>query len=584
MKSQLKVLAQSGNRSHLTTTFLLILIAIMLFSQRSATAQFINGQNANGVLGQPDFTTRAAATSQNGMWNPRGVAVDASGNLYVADASNNRVLRFNNAASATNGASANAVLGQADFTSNTAPISQSVMNYPQGIAIDPTTGKVFVADISNNRVLRFSSTAAANSGSAAEAVLGQADFTSRSLATTQSGMAGATGVAVDGSGNLYVADYSNNRVLRFNNAATATNGASANGVLGQPDFTSNTSVTTQSGMNYPIGVAVDGSGNLYVADYSNNRVLRFNNAASATNGANANAVLGQADFTSSTSAVTQSGMYRPMGIAVDGSGNLYVTDVYNNRVLQFSNAASATNGASANGVLGQPNFTTSASATSQNGMYYPEGVAADGSGNLYVAEYINNRVLRFNVGTLPIELVSFSAKPASIGVLLSWQTATEKNNAGFNLERSTDNTAFSSIGYVKGNGTTTQSHSYAFTDATASGKVFYRLKQTDYDGTATYSKTVEVKAGTPAAFTLSQNYPNPFNPSTTITYALPQAGQVTLKVYDVLGHEVATLVNENKTAGNYTATFQADKFSSGMYFYKLQSGNFVQTRKMLLVK
>jgi len=160
----------------------------------------------------------------------------------------------------------------------------------------------------------------------------------------------------------------------------------------------------------------------------------------------------------------------------------------------------------------------------------------------------------------------------------------KKNNAGFGIERSTDNAAFSNIGYVKGNGTTTQSHSYTFTDKTASGNEFYRLKQTDYNGAVTYSKTIEVQTATPKAFTLLQNYPNPFNPSTTIAYAIPQAGVVTLKIYDVLGREVSTLINEKKPAGNYTISCDARHLSSGIYFYKLQAGSFVQTKKMLLVK
>jgi hypothetical protein len=185
---------------------------------------------------------------------------------------------------------------------------------------------------------------------------------------------------------------------------------------------------------------------------------------------------------------------------------------------------------------------------------------------------------------LPVELTSFSGKALSGNVVLSWTTATENNNAGFDVERSSDKSLFAKVGFVKGNGTTTQSHAYAFTDNAASGKFFYRLKQTDFDGKFEYSPTIEVTAGTPKAFALSQNYPNPFNPATVISYQLPVSSQITLKVYDVLGREVVTLVNEPKAAGNYTATFDASKFSSGIYFYRLQAGSFIQTKKMVLVK
>jgi DNA-binding beta-propeller fold protein YncE len=566
-------------------SLLLVLIAALFLEQEAAVAQFVNGQNANVVLGQPDFTTGTSATTSSGMNNPRGVAVDpTTGKVFVADASNNRVLRFSSVAAAISGSAAEAVLGQPNFTSSGSATTQSGMYYPTGVAVE-ASGNLYVAEQYNNRVLKFANAASLTNGANATSVLGEPDFTTNSGGiTTQNGMNYPAGVAIDASGNLYVADPNNNRVLKFANAASAANGSNATSVLGQPNFTSNAAATTQIGMSTPEGVAVDASGNLYAADFSNQRVLRFANAASLANGANATSVLGEPDFTTSIAQVKQNGMYYPLGVVVDGLGNLYVADQFSCRVLRFANAASLANGANATSVLGEPNFTTYATATTQSGMNYPSGVAVDATGNLYVADQNNNRVLRFNTSVLPVELTAFTATPFTNGVLLAWQTATEKNNAGFDVERSSDNAAFSKIGFVKGNGTTTQSHSYSFTDNAASGKAFYRLKQTDYDGKFEYSKTVEVGAGTPKTFTLSQNYPNPFNPTTVIGYQLAVSSVVTLKVYDVLGREVATLVNERKAAGTYTASFNAAKYSSGVYFYKLQAGDFVQTKKMLLVK
>jgi Leucine-rich repeat (LRR) protein/sugar lactone lactonase YvrE len=549
-------------------------------------------RSADVVLGQPDFTSNAAATTQGGMNNPTSVAIDpTTGKVFVADYANNRVLRFTTVAASASGSSAEAVLGQPDFTSNAPSTTQSGMDQPIGVATD-VSGNLYVADYANSRVLRFGNASTKANGADADGVLGQSDFYSNTQATTQSGMYYPYGVAADAVGNLYVSDYTNSRVLRFGNAAMKANGANADAVLGQSDYESSATVTSQNGMNYPIGVSVDGSGVLYVADTYNNRVLRFDSAATKANGADADGVLGQADFISSTPATTQSGMAYPSGVTVDALGVLYVADNQNNRVLQFTNAVTKANGANADGLLGQPNYSTNLAATWQSRMAYPYGVVVDALGNLYVADFNNNRVLRFNgTGILPVELVGITAKAVPSGVMLSWQTATEKNNAGFDVERSADKMMFSKIGFIKGNGTTTQSHSYAFTDSKVVGKVFYRLKQTDYDGKFQYSKTIEVQAGMPKAFALMQNYPNPFNPTTTIVYALPQAGQVTLKVYDVLGREVATLVNERKDAGNYETKFEANRFASGIYFYKLearssgsQAGNFVQTKKMLLVK
>ena len=185
--------------------------------------------------------------------------------------------------------------------------------------------------------------------------------------------------------------------------------------------------------------------------------------------------------------------------------------------------------------------------------------------------------------TIPVELISFSANTAGNKIELLWSTATETNNAGFEIQRSIDNKEFVTIGYVKGKGTTTEKQSYTYVDNVSGGKFYYRLKQVDFSGSYEYSNVVEVTS-VPLKFNLSQNYPNPFNPSTKISYSLPKESYVTLKVYDVLGKEVATLVNEKESAGNYEIDFDASGFSSGIYYYKLVAGNFSQVKKMILIK
>jgi len=199
---------------------------------------------------------------------------------------------------------------------------------------------------------------------------------------------------------LYVADGHNNRVLKFTNAASKANGANADAVLGQTDFSSGTAAFTQSRMGNPTSVAVDGLGNLYVVDNSYSRILKFTNAASKTNGANADAVFGQANFTSANTDCTQSTMDNPNGVAVDGLGNLYVADQGNSRVLIFTKAASKANGANADAVLGQTDFTSGAGGTTQIYLRHPSCVATNNSaGKLYVADNGNNRVLVFSASS-----------------------------------------------------------------------------------------------------------------------------------------------------------------------------------------
>jgi len=137
---------------------------------------------------------------------------------------------------------------------------------------------------------------------------------------------------------------------------------------------------------------------------------------------------------------------------------------------------------------------------------------------------------------------------------------------------------------VRGSGTTTEAKEYRFVDEGVSGLLYYRLKQVDFDGAFAYSPVVEVRVAPPTEFALEQNYPNPFNPTTTIRYQLPVTSDVKLEVYDVLGKKVATLVSGRQEAGIYTYTLNASTLSSGVYFYRLQAGRFVETKKMMLVK
>jgi len=201
------------------------------------------------------------------------------------------------------------------------------------------------------------------------------------------------------------------------------------------------------------------------------------------------------------------------------------------------------------------------------------------------------------VEPIPVELISFSSELQDNNIQLNWTTATETNNSGFEILRFAQNdNVWNDIGFVAGHGTTTEPQFYSFTDESLTpGQYQYRLKQIDYDGSFEYSKIVEVTIEAPTEFSLSQNYPNPFNPSTKIKFTLTPSlslgervseGRVraTLKVYDVLGNEVATLVNEEKPEGEYEIEFSGSELPSGIYFYQLSAGDFIKTKKMVLMK
>ena len=189
-----------------------------------------------------------------------------------------------------------------------------------------------------------------------------------------------------------------------------------------------------------------------------------------------------------------------------------------------------------------------------------------------------------------MELVSFSADIVGNDVQLKWETATETNNRGFEIERSSDNKSFSTVGFVSGKGTATEKSSYVYIDKNISeGKTLYRLKQVDFDGTYAYSGIVEVNYSLPVEFSISQNYPNPFNPSTTIKFSLAADAKVTVDIFNLLGEKVVSLIDGEYSAGKHVVNFDASMLSSGTYFYVMNAAGkdgtrFSSTKKMILMK
>ncbi|MCL4279546.1 MAG: T9SS type A sorting domain-containing protein, partial [Ignavibacteriaceae bacterium] len=190
--------------------------------------------------------------------------------------------------------------------------------------------------------------------------------------------------------------------------------------------------------------------------------------------------------------------------------------------------------------------------------------------------------------SIPVELTSFTAKYLNDEVVLNWQTATETNNSGFEIERSQKSKVknqmdWTQISFVEGRGTTTEITNY-MDKITEPGKYTYRLKQIDFDGSSTYSQVVEVNISSPIDFVLYQNYPNPFNPTTTIKFALPIESKVKINVYNSLGQLVETLVDKEMESGYHEVNFNASRLASGVYLYQLQAQDYVSVKKMLLIK
>jgi photosystem II stability/assembly factor-like uncharacterized protein len=197
---------------------------------------------------------------------------------------------------------------------------------------------------------------------------------------------------------------------------------------------------------------------------------------------------------------------------------------------------------------------------------------------------MNGTLLKYESNVVPVELISFTANIKNNIVQLNWQTATEINNYGFEILRQAQDDRWDLLGFMKGHGNSISPKYYSFTDSPVAGSKFkYRLKIVDADGKYEYSNEIEVEI-VPNKFTLYQNYPNPFNPATKIRFQLPKESKVVIKIYDILGAEVLTLLNEKKEPGAYEVELNATSLSSGTYIYRIVAGEFIETKKMVLLR
>ena len=198
---------------------------------------------------------------------------------------------------------------------------------------------------------------------------------------------------------------------------------------------------------------------------------------------------------------------------------------------------------------------------------------------------LNGHILWVGGVPLPVELSSFSAVILENGVKLNWRTETEVSNYGFEILRSAQDDKWDVLGFVEGHGNSNSPKGYSFVDENISaGKYSYRLKQIDTDGKFEYSKTIEIDISKPMEYDLSQNYPNPFNPSTTIRFSVLESNFINLSIFNSLGEKVEELVNDVREPGVYTIEFNAKNLSSGTYIYRIQANDFVQTKKMVLLR
>ncbi|MDP3974841.1 MAG: YCF48-related protein [Candidatus Jorgensenbacteria bacterium] len=368
---------------------------------------------AADVLGQFDGGGDPDFTLTNWPWPPepdnksfneaKGARTDSvNKRLFIADGLQNRVLAYSlDVDNVLADRNADYVLGQANFSSWSSGTTSSTLNYPFDIAVDSSGNRIFVVDNGNNRVLVFDLSAGITNGMSASYVLGQANFTSSGSATTATGMNSPESAWYDvANQRLFVSDGGNNRVLVFDLSAGITNGMSASYVLGQANFTSSGSATTATGMNWPIGITYDSSGqNLFVSDRTNRRVLIFDLSAGITSGMSATYALGQPNLATSTNWGVTAASLLPYGLALDPiSRTLFVGDGTGARVLGFSLENLTTN-ISASSTFPAANYATAGSGTTSSSTISSLFRIAynTSSSQLFVSDDSDNRVLVFNL-------------------------------------------------------------------------------------------------------------------------------------------------------------------------------------------
>ena len=583
-----------------------VLAMTVCLPQRVHAQNWVNGQAAIFEIGQTGFNQTGLDDNYNdyngniGFYQPEFVVVDpATGKVFVSDSYRDGVLRFSSSAAMQNGATAEAILGLPNLSgfANSQPPTASTLVYPAGLAID-AAGNLWVADASDLRVVRYANAATIPSGTAASEVLGQPNFTdyiSYIEAPTASSMSLPVGVFCSGT-TLWVADYYNFRILRFDNAASKANGAPADAVFSVPSFTywasQNPLPVAANSLAYPNQLYVDAADNLWVADVTNNRVLMFPNASFAVNATNggiggpATLVLGQTNFTDNSPGTTASTMSYPDGVYGDAAGNLYVSEAGNNRVLVFQNAASLPNGAAATYVLGQPDFTSNGSGDGADQLDYPYSVTivpgTSGSSTvLMVVEEGNYRVSIWTPPTLLSLLAnSFTGRLQSNGqALLQWQIPDEGGMGvgGYTqLEYAThDTSGFTDVLNQQSLYPAIQNYSYLQVSP-APGANYYRLKLVAPDGSATYSQVVTINVGSGSTGAGLNIYPNPA--SGTVVVALLQTGTASIEIYNSAGG----LMQRLSTASTVN-TMTVSGWAAGLYTVRVTQGGVSTTGSFIKV-
>ena len=618
---------------------------------------FGNGFNGDGILA-------VSAT----LWNPKGVSLDSSGNLYIADQNNNRIRKVN-----TKGIITTIAGGGYNGFGDGGKATSATLSQPTNVFVD-SYGNVYISDITNYRLRKVNAkgiitTVAGNGtqnfrgdgGQAIDASMNPisvsvdrqgnlyiSDYNNNrirkvdginGIITTIAGdsMIGCYGgdggkatlanlytpskTALDNKGNLYICDENNNRIRKVDTSGIITTFAGVN----SQGYSGDGGLAIQAQLNTPYGVATDNFGNVFIAEFGNNRIRKVDTtgiistvvgngnrgysgdgglATAATLNLPYDVVLdtignlylidqgnnvirkvdtsgiistvagtGDGGFGGDGDSAKYSNLNSPRGITIDRKGNLYISDNGNQRIRMVN-----TNGIIStivgNGTVGYNGDGGLASSAILAGT---SGISVDNYGNLYIADFGNQRIRKVSgFSTLPVNVNSFYACSYNKNIKAYWQTGTIANNVNFIIQHSTNGNSFSDIGNIEASGN--GKNSYQFTDNNpVNGVNYYRLESIEKDGGVTFSNIVSVHFDKMESFTIT---PNPAKDNTTISFS-ETVEKATIAVYDITGKQVITQSIIGST-NSYKLNTQSLK--SGLYVIKVNTATGNYNEKLLINK